>query len=179
MGLSEILLIVFSVILVAVFIFAIIMGNKKKQEELKQSKQEDSKSMPTPKPDLQSQDGVARTINLNKIIGKSKEEVDKYFNSVIEAKSDKEIEKINSDTSLVGLVSLEETEELEEYKTFDDELLDDVIPDKIEIGKKELSSPYDKMNDKGTSTSDLRREFDTMSAEMKTLIISGIDKKDF
>lgn len=183
MGVSEVVLIIISIILAVAFIAILLIANKHKKADEKKAKEEENKASATtatPKIDQPSQDGIARTINLNKIIGKSKEEVDNYFNNVISAKTSSEIEKINSDTSLVGIVKVEEVGEIDEFTTFDNdesffiEEEYEVTTERIQIGKKNPAYGQ-KNNIKDTG---LRQEFNNMSKEMKALVISGLDKEN-
>jgi len=182
MGISEIILIILSVILLGVFLAIMLVANNHKKTDSKKATKESKKVEAQPESVMQSQDGIARTININKIIGKNKEEVDKYFNKVLNAKTNKEIERINADSSLIGIVNLEEVGELDNFVSFENEdmvFVDDrtSYSHKIQIG--EINSDLDTKNGKNEDISQLKNEFKNMSAEIKTLVVSSLDRKEF
>lgn len=143
-GTSEVILILVVSLLVAtlISIFCITYAKKKKEAgkavEAKPKKEE----KPVEASQVDDYVGVARTININKILGKSKEEKEEYFEKILSAKTTNEVNKINEDKTLKDMVKPEETEKLDEFVLFTEESLYDntPAPKKIEVGKKHIDN---------------------------------------
>lgn len=129
-GTSEIILILVVSLLVAtlVSIFCITYAKKKKEAEKTAEAKPKKEETPAEDPRVDEYIGVARTININKILGKSKEEKDEYFEKILSAKTTKEVNKINEDKTLKDVIKPEETERLDEFVLFTEESLYDNTP---------------------------------------------------